>query len=134
MVQKNPEWAITCKDDATDHTTIITALMNIKSKITNGIIMTQEGKEPVETQQMLMKKGLKVFEKDGETAVRDEMQQLNDWKVMLPVKNKELTYEQRKEALGYLMFLKHKRSGKIKGRGCTDGRKECGHIAKEDTA
>ena len=61
------------------------------------------------------------------------MQQLHDWKVMLSAKNKELTYEQRKEALGYLMFLKQKRSGKIKGRGCADGRKQHGHIAKEDT-
>ena len=80
-------------------------------------MMTQDDKEPVETQQMSMKKGLEVFGKDGETAMKDEMQQLHDWKVMLPVKNKVLTYEQKKEALGYLMFLKHKRSGKIKGRG-----------------
>ena len=82
---------------------------------------------------MSMKNGLKVFGKDSETAVKDKMQQLHDWKVILLVKNKELSYEQRKEALGYLMFLKHKSSGKIKGRGCTDGRKQHSHIAKEDT-
>ena len=31
---------------------------------------------------------------------------------------------QKKNALGYLMFLKQKRTGQIKGRGCADGRKQ----------
>ena len=35
---------------------------------------------------------------------------------------KPLTTTQKWEALGYLMFLKRKRNGKIKARGCTDGR------------
>ena len=30
------------------------------------------------------------------------------------------------------MFLKRKRNGKIKGRGCADGRKQRAYIAKED--
>ena len=32
----------------------------------------------------------------------------------------ELTKEQRGKALKYLMYLKEKRCGKIKGRGCAD--------------
>ena len=35
---------------------------------------------------------------------------------------KDLTWDIRKQALGYLMFLKQKRSGKMKGRGCANGR------------
>ena len=31
---------------------------------------------------------------------------------------------QKKNALGYRMFLKQKRTGQIKGRGCADGRKQ----------
>ena len=31
------------------------------------------------------------------------------------------------------MFLKHKRCGKIKGRGCADGRKQRAYITKEDS-
>jgi len=33
-----------------------------------------------------------------------------------------LTYDERKKALRYLMFLKEKRDGSIKARGCADGR------------
>ena len=46
----------------------------------------------------------------------------------------ELTPEQRSEALGYLMFLKRKRCGKVKGRGCADGRKQRAYISKEEAA
>ena len=44
----------------------------------------------------------------------------------------ELTLEQTKEALSYLMFLKRKHGGKIKKRGCADGRKERAYTAKKD--
>ena len=36
-------------------------------------------------------------------------------------------------ALQCLMFLKQKRSGQIKGRGCADGQKQREHLGKEDT-
>ena len=65
-------------------------------------------------------------------AVEKEMKQLHDRDVMIPVQKNSLTHEQRKEALAYLMFLKQKRCGKIKGRGCADGRKQRAYIAKED--
>ena len=45
---------------------------------------------------------------------------------------KPLTTTQRREALGYLMFLKQKRSGKIKARGCADGRPQRAYIPQED--
>jgi hypothetical protein len=67
-------------------------------------------------------------------AVRKEMQQLHDRKVMKPVEHKGLTASQKREALEYLMFLKRKRCGKIKGRGCADGRKQRAYTAKEDAA
>jgi len=35
-----------------------------------------------------------------------------------------MLYEQRKRALHYLMFLKEKRDGTIKARGCTDSRSQ----------
>ena len=53
----------------------------------------------------------------------------------MQVKNpSELTPEQKREALAYLMFLKRKRRGKIKGQGCADGRNQWAYIAKEDAA
>ena len=61
------------------------------------------------------------------------MQQLHDRKVMQPIKRKDLTAAQKREALGYLMFLKKKRSGTIKGHGCADGRKQRAFITKEES-
>ena len=60
------------------------------------------------------------------------MRQLHDRGVMIPVQKESLTSEQRKEALAYLMFLKQKRCGKVKGHGCADGRKQRAYIAKEE--
>jgi hypothetical protein len=86
------------------------------------------------TPQMSMKRGIKVFSKDVVTAVKKEMLQLHDRKVMAPKQAKELTPEQKKEALAYLMFLKHKCCGKIKGWGCANGQKEHTYTACKDTA
>lgn len=89
---------------------------------------------PLATPQMSMKKGLKEFGEAGVDAVRKEMQQLHDRKVMAAKKPTELTHEQKKEALAYLMFLKRKRCGKIKGRGCADGRKQRAYISREEAS
>jgi hypothetical protein len=53
---------------------------------------------------------------------------------MTPKHVTDLTPEQKREALAYLMFLKRKRCGKIKGRGCADGRKQRAYTAREDAA
>jgi hypothetical protein len=81
----------------------------------------EEEEEPLATPQMSMKKGIRVFGQDGIAAVKKEMLQLHDRKVMAPKHAKELSHEQKQEALAYLMFLKCKRCGKIKGRGCANG-------------
>ena len=47
---------------------------------------------------------------------------------------KDLTWNIRKQALGYLMFLKRKRSGKMKGRGCANGRPQRDYITKEESS
>ena len=96
-----------------------------------AMTMTNEGSE--ETGQMSMKKGLKVFGEPGYAAVKKEMQQLHNRKVMQPVNRKDLSPSQKKEALGYLMFLKKKQCGTIKGRGCADGRKQRAYITKEES-
>ena len=44
---------------------------------------------------MAMRNGLEIFGKDGEVAMKCELQQLHDRNVMVPVKNKELTNEQK---------------------------------------
>ena len=81
------------------------------------------------TPQMPIRRGLKMFGSQGVSAVKAELQQLHDLKVM---EAKPLTTTQRWEALGYLMFLKRKRSGKIKARGCADGQPQRAYIPQED--
>ena len=48
--------------------------------------------------------------------------------------SKDLTKEQRRDALAYLMYLKRKRCGKYKARGCADGRKQRAWTNKEDAS
>ena len=97
------------------------------------MIIATQGSEVLETPQMSLKAGLRTFGTDGMKAVEKEMKQLHDRDVMIPVHKKSLTPEQRREALAYLMFLKRKRCGKIKGCRCADGRKHRAYIAKEDS-
>jgi hypothetical protein len=70
------------------------------------------------TSQMSMKKGIKVFGNDGVDAVRSELQQLHDRAVMRPRCSSDISRAQKRAALAYLMFLKRKRCGRVKGRGC----------------
>ena len=99
-----------------------------------GITLALKGDDEIlETPQMSLKAGLRTFGDDGIKAVEKEMCQLHDRDVMKPVFKRSLTPEQRKEALAYLMFLKCKRCGKIKGHGCADGRKQRAYITKEES-
>lgn len=45
-----------------------------------------------------------------------------------------LSSEQKRKALRCLMFLKEKRCGRIKGRGCADGRKQRLYKTKAETS
>ena len=69
------------------------------------------------TEQMSTKKGLKVFGDRGANAIMKELDQLIQRKVMRARRAHELTRTQKENALKYLMFLKEKRCGKVKGRG-----------------
>jgi hypothetical protein len=74
------------------------------------IVMTQHS----------VRKGLKIFGKDGENAIISEMQQLHDMDCIEPKQAQMLTREEKQAALNYRMFLKKKRCGRIKGRGYVD--------------
>jgi hypothetical protein len=82
--------------------------------------------------QVSMKRGLRMFGGHGEEAVEAELQQLHDQCVIEPVKAESLSAEEKHKALGYLMFLKEKRTGKIKGCGCADCRKQRLYTTKQE--
>jgi hypothetical protein len=75
-------------------------------------------------QQYHINKGLKVFGERGREAVMKEMKQLDELEVIKPRNWSELTAEQRRTALPYLMFLTEKRDESVKARGCADGSKQ----------
>ncbi len=79
-------------------------------------------------------KGLRVFGEAGAEAVVKEIEQLDERKVIEPKRANMLTRQEKKDALEYLMFLRKKRCGKIKGRGCADGRKQRIYKTKEETS
>ena len=81
-----------------------------------------------------MKKGIKLYGDAGVEAVLKELRQLHDRKVLEPKDARSLSPSERKAALQYLMFLKEKRNGTIKGRGCADGRKQRDYINKEEAS
>jgi Reverse transcriptase (RNA-dependent DNA polymerase) len=84
--------------------------------------------------QYSMNKGLKLFGNKGTEAVRKEMEQLDKMSVLEPISPSDLTLSEREKVLEYLMFLKEKRCGKIKGRGCADGRLQRLWTDKHDTS
>jgi hypothetical protein len=81
-----------------------------------------------------MKAGLKKFGEKGTQAVLTELKQLHDRGVMEPKRPQTLTQQDKRNSLSYLMFLKEKKNGAIKGRGCADGRKQREFISKEESS
>jgi hypothetical protein len=90
--------------------------------------------EHVVMTQHRIKRGLQEYGKAGAEAVIAEMQQLHDQAVIKPKRSKMLTINEKKKTLNYLMFLKKKRCGMIKGRGCADGRKQRLYKTKKETS
>jgi hypothetical protein len=90
--------------------------------------------EDVMMTQLSLIKGLKAFGASGAEAVKNELQQLHDRRAMVPKAANMLSKDEKRAALQYLMYLKQKRNGKIKGRGCADGRKQRVYKSKEESS
>jgi hypothetical protein len=86
------------------------------------------------SEQMGWKKGLKIFQERGEEAIKSELRQIHDMEGFQPKHWYELTEQERARALKYLMYLKEKRDGKLKGRGCADGRPQRLYTPRSETS
>ena len=87
------------------------------------------------TPQYGFRKGLQLFKDKGYQDAKTELEKnlLGRGCIdMLP--RKGLMRDIQKRALGYLMFLKRKRSEKMKGRGCANGCPQRYHIIKEESS
>jgi hypothetical protein len=54
--------------------------------------------------------------------------------VAKPVNSSKLSKVQKRASLRYLVFMSNKRCGKIKARGCADGRKQRETTTKEEAS
>jgi hypothetical protein len=86
------------------------------------------------TEQMPFRRGIKHFGKDGADAVVRELKQLDTLETVPPLHPNDLSREQKREALRYLMYLKQKRCAKVKARGCADGQPQRVYKSKTETS
>ena len=80
-----------------------------------------------------IKKGINMFGDHGVRAVRKELDQLQDRKVIQTRLSREINVEHKIRALFYLMFLKEKIFGSTYGSCCAYGRPQQLFMKKEDT-
>jgi len=71
--------------------------------------------------QVNAKQGLLKYGEKGSQAISKEFQQLHNTQALLPIGKEDMSYQKRKRALKYLMFLKKKHDRTIKAQGCADG-------------
>ena len=74
-----------------------------------------------------------MFDEHCVRAVRKDPEQLHKRKVIQPRFQRDMTSEQKRRSLSYLMFIKEKIYESIKGRGCVDSRPQQILMQKEDT-
>ena len=87
------------------------------------------------TLQYRFRKGLNIFgDKGYNVAVSELKDNLLGRKCVRILCAKDVTLIVRKKTLSYLMFLKRKRSGKIKGHGVTNGHLQREYILKEESS
>jgi len=84
--------------------------------------------------QLNVKEGIKQFGDWGNAALLKELNQLHERQALMPKKKEDMSYEERKKALRYLMFIKEKCVGTIKAKGCTDRRSQQEYTNKADTS
>jgi hypothetical protein len=87
------------------------------------------------TPQYGFNRGLKEFGALGyEATVKELDDNLLGMGAVKMLEPSEINKDIRYEALNYLMFLKRKRCGKIKARGCADGRPQREYISKDESS
>ena len=78
------------------------------------------------------RKALKLFGDKGYQATKNELKVNLLGRGCIDMLSENLTWDIRKQPLGYLMYLRRKQSGKMKARGCADWRPQRKYITKEE--
>ena len=83
--------------------------------------------------QMSAKEGIRKHGQKAIDALFQEFCQLHDKSVFEGIHASDLTYDQRRTALRAVNLIKEKRTGKIKGRTCANGKPQRKLFSKEET-
>ena len=81
-----------------------------------------------------LKAGLKHFVEKGIAAAKGELTQLHVMDTWVPEDPTMLSRDDKVKALSSLIFMKEKRSGKVKGRECVNGAPQRAYIRKEEAS
>jgi hypothetical protein len=81
-----------------------------------------------------LKPGLWKFGTGGKDAAISKMMQLHVMETWTAMDASKLTREGRMKELSSLLFLKEKRTGKVKGRACINGAPQRTYTSKEEAA
>ena len=84
--------------------------------------------------QYKLKAGLRNFGEKGIAAAKGELTQLHVMDTWVPKDPTMLSRADKVKALSFLIFLKEKRSGKVKVRTCVNGAPQRAYIRKEDAS
>ena len=77
---------------------------------------------------------MRQFGEKGIADAKGKLTQLHVMDTWVPEDPTMLSRDEKVKALSYLMFLKEKRSGKVKGRACVNGSPQRAYIRKEDAS
>ena len=80
-----------------------------------------------------MKQGLKHFGQIGVSAIEKEVCHIFTMDILEPDDPKDLSREDRRSVIAYMMFLKEKQDGTINARGFYNGRIQQNYMTKEET-
>ncbi|EJK60825.1 hypothetical protein THAOC_18763, partial [Thalassiosira oceanica] len=78
--------------------------------------------------------GIRRFGDKAKLATKKEFKQFQDLEAMSPVDGNQLSYNERRRALGALLFLTEKRDGRIKARCPVNGAPQREYIKRQDAA
>ena len=110
------------------------ALLEAEDKAAKLLKSYSEMNASLATPQYGFVKGLKIFGNAGYDAAQKELEEnLIGRNCIRMLKKNEVISQIRTDALGYLLFLKQKWCGKVKARGCVDGRPQRLYITKEQS-
>jgi len=82
--------------------------------------------------QVGIKEGIRRFGEKGNNTLLKELNQLHKRNALLPKKKEYMTHDERKNVLRYLMFLKEKEMGPV--RGCAYSRSQWEYTTKADSS